>query len=100
MIFLYSSGSITRPVGFDGELTINSFDFGVIAVLTRSAVRWKSVDSVSTQTTLPSAKWTISGKETQQGFSSNASSPGLIKVTTALNMPPLPPTTTQHCSGV
>src|SRR5215470_17450388 len=99
MIFLYSAGSITRPVGFDGELTISSFDFGVIAALIRSALKWKSVDSVSTQTILPSEKCTISGKETQQGFSSKTSSPGLTSETMALNKPCLPPSTTQHCSG-
>src|SRR4029453_8601714 len=98
-ILLNSSGAMTLPVGLDGDLIIRSFDFGVIARSTASAVKWKSVDSVGIGTILPSAKAIISGNETQQGFSTSTSSPGWISESTALNMTCLPPTVMQHWSG-
>ena len=60
-----SAGRITRPDGLLGEFRMISRVREVTASRTMSAVKTKSLVSVSMGTDLPRAKLTISGKVTQ-----------------------------------
>src|SRR5258708_27897250 len=80
-----SSGGITRPVGLLGELMMISLVLSVIAAATWSAVRMKSVSSVSINTLLARQNVAISGNVTQYGFGISTSSPGSNNVQAALN---------------
>ena len=61
-IFRISSAGTTRPVGLFGELTIKSLVLSVIAALTCSAVKTKSVFSVSIKTLFAPVKADDFGK--------------------------------------
>src|SRR5436853_4160846 len=82
---------MTRPVGLLGEFIINSLVLFVTERLTCSAVRTKSVSSVSMKTLLARQNATICGKVTQYGFGISTSSPGFNSVHAALNKPCFPP---------
>src|SRR6185436_8975535 len=86
-----SSAGITLPVGLFGELRIRSFVLSVIAFLTCSAVRTKSVSSVSMNTLFAPQNVAIAGNVTQYGFGISTSSPGFKTQHAALKSPCLPP---------
>src|SRR5215467_14908866 len=96
----YSSGGTTPPVGLQGEFTIRSFVFGVIA-FSIAAARTVNLSSgcVSTYTGVPPAYFTMSGKLTQQGVGTTTSSPCWINTLITLKMECLPPTLTTHSFG-
>jgi hypothetical protein len=97
MIFNISAGGMTRPVGLFGELMMRRRVLSVIVFRTASAVRTKSVGSVSMKTLFARQNVAISGIVTQYGFGISTSSPGFSSVQAALNKACLPPHEAATC---
>src|SRR5712692_5952062 len=92
-----SSGATTPPVGLLGEFRISNFVFGVMAFSMAEAFTLKpSSGFVSTNTGVPPAYFTISGKLTQYGAGMMTSLPSWISTLITLKMECLPPTLTTH----
>src|SRR6266481_3890727 len=93
----YSSGGTTPPVGLLGEFKISSFVFGVTAFSMAEAFTLKPSSAfVDTNTGVPPAYFTMSGKLTQYGAGIMTSSPRCIRTLITLKMECLPPTLTTH----
>ncbi len=93
----YSSGGTTPPVGLLGEFKISNRVFGVIAFSIAAAFTLKpSSGFVSTNTGVPPAYFTMSGKLTQYGAGMMTSSPCWISTLITLKMECFPPTLTTH----
>src|SRR5215203_302496 len=99
MILRISEGGTTLPLGFDGELMIKSLVLSVIPAATCSALKIKSVSSVSINTLFAPVKVTISGNVTQYGFGIRHSSPGFKIVQAALKSACFPPHDATISSG-
>ncbi len=95
-----SSGGTTPPVGLLGEFRISRRVFGVIAFSIAAAFTLKpSSGFVSTNTGVPPAYLTMSGKLTQYGAGIMTSWPCWISTLITLKMECLPPTLTTHSFG-